>query len=181
MSRRLARPYAVALFEIIRHEGIPALRGLEAQLRAVAQVFGAIPELVRVFEVPSVTPASKRELVDVIARHLALRTEAHRLLVVLEQHARLRYLAEVVEFFGELVDKKEGVLRGRVELATAPRGEQIVALGRALSEALGTRVELSVKVREELLAGFVVRVESQVFDGSLLAQARRFASSAAGE
>jgi F-type H+-transporting ATPase subunit delta len=181
MSRRLARPYAVALFEITRREGIPALREIEAQLGAVAQVFGAIPELVRVFEVPSVAPASKRDLVDVIARHLAMRAVAHRLLMVLEQHARLRYLGEVVEFFRELVDRKEGIVRGRVEMATAPRGEQIVSLTRALAAALGARVELDVKVREELLAGFVVRVGSQVFDGSLLAQARRFASSAAGE
>jgi F0F1-type ATP synthase delta subunit len=43
------------------------------------------------------------------------------------------------------------------------------------------RIELDAKVREELLAGFIVRVGSRVFDGSLLAQVRRFASSAAGE
>jgi F-type H+-transporting ATPase subunit delta len=181
MSRRVARPYAVALFEVTRREGVAALRELEGQLASVAQVFRNVPDLLRVFEVPSVPPAAKRELVGQLTKALALRPEAHRMLVALEHHARLRYLEEVVSFFRDLVDRKEGIVRGRVELPTTPRQEQVVALTRALAEAFGARVELDVKVRKELLAGFVVRVGSQVFDGSLLAQARRFASSAAGE
>ncbi len=181
MSRRVARPYAVALFEITRREGVPALRDIETQLASVAEVFRGAPELLRVFEVPSVSPGAKRALLDTIAKSLALRPESHRVLAALERHARLRYLDEVVGFFGELVDRKEGIVRGHVELPAAPRPAQVAAVARALSEALGARVELDVKVREELLAGFAVRVGSRVFDGSLLAQARRFASAAAGE
>jgi F-type H+-transporting ATPase subunit delta len=181
MSRRVARPYAVALFEVTRRESIAALRELEEQLASVARVFRSVPELLRVFEVPSVAPGDKRALVDTMAKALELRPEAHRMLVALEHHARLRYLDEVASFFGALVDRKEGIVRGSVELPTAPREEQVTALTRALAEALDARVELDVKVRKELLAGFVVRVGSQVFDGSLLAQARRFASSAPGE
>ena len=101
------------------------------------------------------------------------------MLMALEHHVRLRYLDEVVAFFGELVDRKEGIVRGRVELPSGAGPQQVAALERALAEALGVRIELDVKIREELLAGFVVRVGSRVFDGSLLAQVRRFASSAA--
>jgi F0F1-type ATP synthase delta subunit len=43
---------------------------------------------------------------------------------------------------------------------------------------VAARVQLDVKVREELLAGFVVRVGSRVFDGSVLGRVRRFAASA---
>lgn len=181
MSRRVARPYATALFQVTQKEGVAALREIEGQLAAVAELFRLEPALVRVFEVPSVSPAVKLELVNTIAKTLALRPEAHRMLVALEHHVRLRYLDEVVAFFRELVDRKEGLVRGRVELPGAPREEQVAALAKALAELLGTRVELDVKLRQELLAGFVVRVGSRVFDGSLLAQVRRFASSAAGE
>ena len=73
------------------------------------------------------------------------------------------------------------MVRGRVELPSGPSEQQVAALERALATALGVRIELDAKVREELLAGFIVRVGSRVFDGSLLAQVRRFASSAAGE
>jgi len=181
VSRRVARPYAVALFEVTQKEGAPALREIEGHLASVSELFRRAPELLRVFEVPSVAPAAKRELVTTIARTLSLRPEAQRMLMALEHHVRLRYLDEVVAFFGELVDRKEGIVRGRVELPSEPGKRQVAALERALAEALGVRIELDVKIREELLAGFVVRVGSRVFDGSLLAQVRRFASSAAGE
>jgi F-type H+-transporting ATPase subunit delta len=181
VSRRVARPYAVALFEVTQKEGVRALREIEGQLASVSEMLRHAPELLRVFEVPSVAPATKRELVTTIARALSLRPEAQRMLMALEHHVRLRYLGEVVAFFRELVDRKEGIVRGRLELPSAPAKREVAALERALAEALGVRIELDTKVREELLAGFVVRVGSRVFDGSLLAQVRRFAASAAGE
>jgi F-type H+-transporting ATPase subunit delta len=181
VSRRVARPYAVALFEVTQKEGVPALREIEGQLASVSELFRRTPELVRVFEVPSVAPAAKRELVNTIAGTLSLRREAQRMLMALEHHVRMRYLDEVVAFFRELVDRKEGIVRGRVEVPSAPDGKQVAALEGALAAALGVRIELDAKVREELLAGFIVRVGSRVFDGSLLAQVRRFATSAANE
>jgi F-type H+-transporting ATPase subunit delta len=181
VSRRVARPYAVALFEVTQKGGVPVLREIEGHLASVSELFQRAPELVRVFEIPSVAPAAKRDLVKTIAQTLSLRPEAHRMLVALEHHVRMRYLSEVVAYFRELVDHKEGIVRGRVELPSGPSEQQVAALERALAAALGVRIELDAKVREELLAGFIVRVGSRVFDGSLLAQVRRFASSAAGE
>lgn len=179
MSRRVARPYAVALYEVTHREGVPALREIQRQLAAVAELFERESGLVRVFEVPSVAPAVKRELVATIARALALRPEAHRLLIALETHVRLRFLPEVVQMFRELVDRAEGIVRARAELPVAPRPEQVEALRQALARLFASRVELDTKVRPELLAGFVVQVGSQVFDGSLAAQVRRFAAAAA--
>ncbi len=181
MSRRVARPYAVALLEVTTRESVPALRQIEGQLAMVAELFRAEPELVRVFEVPSVPPAAKRRLVDTIAESLALRPVAHRLLVALAHHVRLRFLGEVVEMFRELVDRREGIVRGRVEVPVQPTAQQVETLAGALTSLLGPHVRLDVKVRPELLAGFVVRVGSRVFDGSLLTQVRRFASEAAAE
>ncbi len=181
MSRRVARPYAVALLEVTARESVPSLRQIETQLATVAELFRAVPGLLRVFEVPSVPPATKRQLLDAIAGELELRPEAHRLLFALGHHARLRFLGEVVAVFREMVDRREGIVRGRVELPTAPTPKQVEALGRALSQMLESHVELEAGVRPELLAGFVVRVGSRVFDGSLLAQVRRFEASAAAE
>ncbi len=181
MSRRVARPYATALLQVTTKESVAALRELERQLASVAELFRAEPELLRVFEVPSVPPTVKLRLVDTVASALGLRPEAHRLLAALAQRIRLRFLGEVVDAFRELVDRREGIVRGRVELPAPPSAQQVEALARALAELLGTRVELEARVRSELLAGFVVRVGSRVFDGSLLAQVRRFATSAAAE
>lgn len=179
MSRRIARPYAAALLQVLEREGTSALRQAEAQLDAVAAVLKGTPGLLRVFEVPTVSPADKRGLMTTIATALGARAEVARLLTIMTEHLRLRMLSEVVATFRERVDRKEGLLRGRLETPTVPRPEQVQALAAALSSRLGARVELEAELKPELLAGFVVRVGSLVLDGSLDAQLRRFAAEAA--
>ncbi len=181
MSRRIARPYAAALLHVLEREGVEALRQAEAGLQTVAGVLEQTPGLLRVFEVPSVSPADKRSLIDTISKALGLRPEVARLLVVMTEHLRLRSVPEVVETFRGLVDRKVGLLRGRLIVPVAPRPEQVEKLSASLSKELGSRVELATELRPELLAGFVVRVGSLVFDGSLDAQLKRFTTEAARE
>lgn len=177
MSRRIARPYASALFKVLEKQGVSVLREVEGQLAAVADVLHRQPAVLRAFEVPAVPPAQKQRLLQTIGAALALRTETGRLLAALEQHYRLRFLPEVVAAFGALIDRKEGITRGSVELPVAASQEQLAALAATLGRLFGGHVELESKVRPELLAGFVVRVGSQVYDGSVRTQLQRFARS----
>ncbi|MFH1177155.1 MAG: ATP synthase F1 subunit delta [Acidobacteriota bacterium] len=177
MSRRVARPYAAALFQVMERKGVGALREVEAQLATTADVFHRYPALLRTFEVPGVGAGRKQKLLAEIGRALQLRVEAQRLLAALAQHYRLRFLPDVVAALRALVDRREGMVRGSVELPVAATPQQVSALAKVLEERLGSRVELESRSRPELLAGFVVRVGSQVFDGSLRAQLARFARS----
>jgi F-type H+-transporting ATPase subunit delta len=179
MSRRIARPYAAALYSVMTKKDPAGLRAVEDELAAVAELFRRDGALLRVFEVPSVPPAKKAALLKEIGSVLQLRTETRRLLAALEQHVRLRFLAEVVAAFRELVDRREGLVRGTVVVPVAPTVEQMDELAVALSAAMKARVELESEVSPELLAGFVVRLGSRVFDGSLKTQLKRFAASAA--
>ena len=178
MSRRVARPYAAALFQVVERQGLEVLRTVEAELGAVAEVFRREPEVLRVFEVPTVLPAKKRELLDELGGALDMRTETRRLLAALLQHYRLRDLPDVVTTFRDLVDRKEGLVRGRVTLPAAPREGQMTALRGALQASMEARVELESALDPDMLAGFVVRLGSKVFDGSLRTQLHRFAQSA---
>jgi F-type H+-transporting ATPase subunit delta len=165
------------MFKVIEKQGIPVLRQVEDELAAVAEVLRTQPDLLRSFEVPAVTPTTKRALLEAIGSVLGLRAETRRLLAALELHYRLRFMADVVAAFRALVDRKDGMTRGAVELPAAPTAEQMAALAAALGSLLGTRVELESKVQPDLIAGFVVKVGSTVFDGSLRAQLQRFARS----
>jgi F-type H+-transporting ATPase subunit delta len=176
MSRRIARPYAAALFGVVGKRGLEALRAAETELGAVAEVFRREPSLLRVFEVPSVAPARKGELITSVGTALGVSREILRVLQILTEHLRLRALPDVVAMLRELTDRKIGLQRGRVQVPVALSAVQVAALGATMSELLGSRVELEVEVHPELLAGFVVRVGSRVFDGSLDAHLRRFAA-----
>jgi len=175
MSRRIARPYAAALFRVVARQGTDALRECERQLHAVAELLRSHPAMLRVFERPGVTAGDRQRLLAALAGELALRPEVRRLLAALEQHYRLRFVGDVAATLRDLVDRREGLVRGTVELPEAPSAAQLAALAAALGPVVGARVELAAKVRPELLAGFVVRVGSRVYDGSVRAQLQRFA------
>jgi F-type H+-transporting ATPase subunit delta len=177
VSRRIARPYAAALFQVLEKQGLAALRGAEQQLASVASTFADDRRLLRIFEVPSVPPATKRSVLQEIGRVLSLRAEVQRVLAALMQHYRLRLLTEVVGTFRDMVDAKEGMVRGVLHVPATPTAAQAEHLQRALADVIGSRVELSVVERPELLAGFVVRIGSRVFDGSLRSQLAKFARS----
>jgi F-type H+-transporting ATPase subunit delta len=178
VSRRIGRPYAAALFSVVVERAPQALRETLGQLELVEEVFRREPALLRVFEVPTVTPAKKRELLQTIGKGVGLRVEVQRLLAALAQHARLRFLSDVVAAFRDLVERREGTMRGRVELPAKPSRQQIEALATALAERLGVEVQLESAVRPELLAGFIVRLGSRVFDGSLRTRLERFVAGA---
>jgi len=179
VSRRVARPYAAALFKVLEKQGVTVLRQIEGELEAVAQALQASPELLRVFEVPTVPWPKKQQLLKELGRRLKMRVESQRLLAALALHYRLRFLADVVAAFRGLVDRREGMVRGTVVLPAAPRAGQIEALAEALKGAMQARVVLESSVQPEMLAGFVVRLGSRVFDGSLKSQLNRFAAAAA--
>ncbi|HPC82407.1 MAG TPA: ATP synthase F1 subunit delta [Thermoanaerobaculaceae bacterium] len=178
MSRRIARPYAAALFAVIEKEGVSALRKAEAELTAAGEVFRREPRLLKAFEVPPVPLARKKELAATLARALELRAETARLVLLMTEHLRLRLLPEVAAVLGEMTDRKEGLQRGKVQVPAPLEPGQVAALAASMSSLVGARVELAAEVRPELLAGFVVRVGSRVWDGSLDAQLRRFAAGA---
>lgn len=178
MSRRIARPYAAALFAVLEKEGVPALRRAEAELGAVAEVFRREPALLKAFEVPSVPLARKKELTATVTRGLGLRRETARLVLLMTEHLRLRLLPEAVAVLGEMTDRKEGLQRGTVQVPAPLEPAQVAALAAAMSGLVGARVELAAEVEPKLLAGFIVRVGSRVWDGSLDAQLRRFVAGA---
>jgi F-type H+-transporting ATPase subunit delta len=176
MSRRIARPYAAALFGVMAKQDPKALREVEAQLAAVDEVFRREPRLLRLFEVPAVPPARKRDVLQALGDALGLRRETRRLLAALAQHMRLRFVPEVATAFRELVDRREGVTRGTLTVPAAPTREQVERVAGALAAMTGTTVRLEAVVKPEMLAGFVVRMGSRVFDGSLRSRLNRFAA-----
>jgi F-type H+-transporting ATPase subunit delta len=175
MSRRIARPYAQALFAVAKPQGGEALREVNEALQRAAAAFTLLPQLVRAFEVPTLSTKKKAALLEEVVRTLALPPLVARLLFVLQSHYRLRFLPAVAEAFAQACDAFFGVMRGKVEVPGPLEAEKRAALERVLAQLVGSQVVLEHEERPELLAGFVVRLGSLVFDGSLKRQLERFA------
>jgi F-type H+-transporting ATPase subunit delta len=94
-------------------------------------------------------------------------------LKVASQHGRLNCLRAIQRAAQKLV----GQMRGRVEVEVAtatpidPALEQQVVA--SLQAALGKPIDLSTRVRPELIGGLLVRIGDSVYDASVLNQLRR--------
>jgi F-type H+-transporting ATPase subunit delta len=175
MSRRIARPYAQALLAVVKPQGSQALQEANEALAAAASAFACLPELVRAFELPTLSPKEKAKLLREVAQALALPPVVERLLHLLQSHFRLRYLGAVSAEFSLACDGIFGVVRGHLEAPAPLSSEKLAALASVLGSILGIQVRLEQQVQPELLAGFVVRLGSLLFDGSLKRQLERFA------
>lgn len=175
MSRRVARPYAQALVAVVKPRGTEALEEARQALQRATSAFAALPDLLRAFELPGLPSRKKAQLLREVTKTLALPAEVGRLLVALQSHYRLRLLPTVAEEFAIACDRMAGVMRGKVQVPAPLAPEKLSALGRVLASLVGCQVRLQQETKPELVGGFVVRLGSLLFDGSLKRQLERFA------
>jgi F-type H+-transporting ATPase subunit delta len=171
--KRTARPYARAVLGAAGTlEGAEAVRD---QLRAFAELLAEVPALREAVANPALPVEVKRRAVDAVGARIGLEPLAARLLTALAGRHRLGELADVVTGIGELLDERRGVAVAEVKTAEPLAEEERTALQQTLERQVGKRLQLRLDVEPSLLAGFVARVESQLFDGSLRGQLDRLA------
>jgi F-type H+-transporting ATPase subunit delta len=160
---RLARRYAEALFTLARDRG--AVDRVAEELGPAVQTIFASAELVKVLDHPEIRAERKCEALRRIFGAL-LSAEVMSFFELLVQRGRHQALPEIVGEFRALADAAQGVVRAEVVSATQITSEQAARLQAALARRTGQRVVLEQRVDPALLAGALVRVGSEVLDGS---------------
>ena len=168
MTGRLAKRYALAVFDLGRDEG---------RLEALGEELG---RAVAAFEDPPVRQLLLSPLIDAGARlrttkdilaALGLSHTVTNLVTMLAERDRLAILPEVARWYDGLLDVELGRVRvtmsSAAPLGTAEKNE-LVELARRLT---GRREVLaSIEVDPDLLGGVVLDTGGTVYDGSLRAQ-----------
>jgi F-type H+-transporting ATPase subunit delta len=178
MSARFTRPYADALVQTA-----DAGFDYDAFLAAGAAVAGALErsrDLRAVLANPAVSLPVREKIVAEIAKRAGMPELGLRWLALLVRKHRILQLEEALSGVREALDERDRVVRARVTAAETldERGrERIVA---ALSRRVGATVRATFDVDERLLAGFVARVGSKIFDASALRAVEKFKEEAYG-
>jgi F-type H+-transporting ATPase subunit delta len=165
-SRAVARQYALALFDVAQ-KGRQTDR-IGREIAEFAALVRSHEELAKTLSNTAIPVARKRAVIDDLVRSLPeLGPEVSRLLAFLADRDRLMHLDAIAEAFKEKAMEASRVVRA--ELVTAApidehaRGHIAAALGRAL----GRDVTMTERVDGAIVGGFVARVGSVVFDGSI--------------
>lgn len=165
MIGRIARPYAQAAWSAA---GSPeAARAVLTDLRSLHQAWTEFPELGRAAANPAVPMDVKERILGALAAKLALGAIAQRLASRLLRNYRLGRLGEIADGLEILVRRATGTVAAEVTTAAPISASEQQALAAALGKAVGRRVDITTSTDPSILAGFVARVGSTVYDASL--------------
>ena len=169
--RTSATRYARALLDVGLRESDPAK--IERDLVSFVEAVNASPELKRALTNPRVPSATRRAVVDAMARQIGMDAPLAKLLGMLADRSRLEIYNDLLVVYRERLLAHQGIVRGDVASATPLAADKVAALERSLSAATGKQVQLETTVDASLIGGVVATIGSTVYDGSIRTQLQK--------
>jgi F-type H+-transporting ATPase subunit delta len=161
----LAGRYATALFELARDE--KQLEAVGTSLAAVRDALRDSDDLRALTTSPLVGREDTMKGVRATAEALRLDAITTNFLGVLAQNRRLGQLPNVIRAFNLLAARHRGEITAEVTSAHPLNDDQVAALRSNLKSRVGSDVSVDLTVDPAILGGLVVKVGSQMIDGSI--------------
>lgn len=171
IAQQLGTPYAEALLALAKqHDLVDAIAD---DVRGIAAVLTATPELGVFLASPLVKPAAKKA---VLGTALADKVNPFTLsfLNLLADRGRIILLAAIIDSFLALVRRLKNIAFAEVR-TTKPLSEaqQTAVIDKVKQITGATDVELATSIDAALIGGVIIKVGSQVIDASIRGQLRR--------
>ena len=172
MVRRFARPYAKTIIEVA---GSPEKANLvRGELMRFESALKNSPELAALYANPGISPETKKELTQTLARKMKLSELATRAAEVLVRFNRMNDISSILEALTSYVNEALGIARIEVRSAKSLTPDEMAKLAATLGKRVGKKVELDVTTDPSLLGGFVAKVGSEIWDASVVGKIHRF-------
>lgn len=165
-SRAIARQYALALFDVAQ-KGRQTDR-IGRDIAEFAALVRSHEELSAVLSNSAIPAARKRAIVDELVRaQPELSPEVGRLLQFLADRDRLMHLDAIADAFKAKAMDADRVVRAELVTATPIDEAARAQIAAALGKTLDRQIAMTERVEPSLVGGFVARVGTVVFDGSV--------------
>jgi F-type H+-transporting ATPase subunit delta len=174
----LAGRYATALFELARDER--KLDAVGTSLAALKQGLVDSADLRALTTSPLVGRDDALKAVKAVAAAMGLDPITTNFLGVLAHNRRLSQLGSVIRFFNLLAAAHRGETTAEVVSARPLNDDQIAALRSNLKGRLGRDVAVDLSIDPTILGGLVVKVGSQMIDGSIRTKLNTLATAMKG-
>jgi F-type H+-transporting ATPase subunit delta len=161
----LSGRYALALFELANEQ--KKLEAVGRDLAAVSQALGESDELKALTTSPLVGRDEAVKAVAATAVAMKLDGTTANFLGVLAKNRRLAQLPGVIRAFNILSARHRGEITAEVTSAHALDAGQVDAIRQNLRTRMGRDIAVDLNVDPAILGGLVVKIGSQMIDGSI--------------
>jgi len=161
----LSGRYASALFGLARDA--KSIEAVETSLATLDSAMAQSDDLRRLIGSPLVSRTAAASAIKSVASELKLDTLTSNFLGVLASNRRLAQTGKVIAAFRELAADFRGETTADVTTAHPLADEQLVALKAKLKARVGRDVAVNLKTDPAILGGLIVKIGSQMIDGSI--------------
>ena len=164
---RVAKRYSKAIFELALEKDL--LDKIEQDFVFLENLLTESEEMPQYLANPLITENKKIEmLAGVVGKKVSEVT--FNFLQLLASRRRLRILPAILENFRLMMLEHRNIVEGELISAVELEEKQVNAIKQHLENMLGKNVQLSTKIKPDILGGFVVRVQDVVIDNSIRLQ-----------
>jgi len=174
----LSGRYALALFELAREQ--KQLESIAASLAAVRAALKESDDFRELTTSPLIGREEAMRAVAAAAEAMRLDPLTTRFLGVLAQNRRLRQLGNVIRAFNTLAARHRGEITAEVTSAHPLDDGQVDAIKQNLRTRMGRDIAVEMNVDPAILGGLVVKIGSQMIDGSIRTKLNNLASAMRG-
>jgi len=174
----LSGRYALALFELAREQ--KQLESVAGSLAAVREALKESDDFRELTTSPLIGREEAMRAVAAAAEAMRLDPLTTRFLGVLAQNRRLRQLGNVIRAFNTLAARHRGEITAEVTSAHPLDDGQVDAIKQNLRTRMGRDIAVEMNVDPAILGGLVVKIGSQMIDGSIRTKLNNLASAMRG-
>lgn len=162
--------YAKAFFTLAKEKGLTLELRKDAGL--ISSVCESSSDFKLLLESPVIKTSQKSEAIRRIFEGKIHPLSINFLLLIAE-NKRENYIPGIFRYLEDLYRREEGI-KSAVLTSAQPLNESLVAqIKEILEKEFKSKVELSQKVDQKLIGGFVLRVEDKQYDASLSTQLKK--------
>lgn len=162
--------YARAFFMLAKEKGLTSELRNDAAL--VASVCVESSDFGFLLESPVVKTSQKMKVFKSVFSGKVNELTLNFLLLIAE-NKREKYIPGIFRVLEDMYRREEGVKTAVLTSAQAMTDEMAEQIRKILEKELEARIELSRKVDESLIGGFVLRVDDKQFDASVSTQLKK--------
>ena len=162
----IPRRYAKALYKYAQEKGVA--ERVYALMQSISSSFAAEPALGKAVTNPFVASADKTKLLMTASGATAKDTAFADFVKLLIDNNRIDMMQGVALSYLELYRKANNIYKVEITSASALAEQEMTRLKALINSHVGdASVEYEVSVDEELIGGFVVKIDSERLDASI--------------